>query len=801
MPDSDLTSAVPAQLSFLAIYNPLLGPTDESIGDQVVFYTSRAERLRRNERSAVGNDDAEFTEGRNERLRQIGLAQGMVSFARNFSEGKSVDYVETEKSTVILHELEENWWILASIDLTRLPNDSASGAASQHDTSGGSPFYYSSREICPPQLLEQQLRRAHSTFLLHHDFTLQRLYDRVGRSSFCNFLERFWGKFAWSWDILLTGNPAVEIYNGIKLSAGGELGIGVGEEEWGSGEREVLEDYVLRTDGLVDLVVSRFGDTSSSAENLATSKRSEDAADAGEDRRSWLGSDVYPRPSDGVIFSGVGNISRSSLVQVSQWMEWIFRFGYDAYGVGEDPTSPRRRKRRRGHRGRSAAKALSVSASRTDKSQLMTTNRSFTPGIPPPLVVGTSKAAQEAGQGTRQSSSDSSPSRGDKGSDWIGLGSDTLVKYLTLGYGSSWSFSSGTTSTHPRVEALKREESSSDARKEHQSSDYAQEASEESAPRVSNDTKAKNQANGKFIIGLRDDSDFVDYQSPEDNGRHDSTANLTEKIVQRTLNDQTAGDAESVELRVVVYVNQPFIYTFLFDPQAPSLNDVSLYQSIRHQLGPLQKPLSNSTSPANAAERILMSENGLDVNKRFSSKSLPVYDLVYDLVYDPTNLTVRSSLPNIPELGYYSLETSPWSRVESLNIHQRLLSTYAETRLRPLELERTCKTSRGWWIVWVRITDAQPLNHQDDHDSSISEGEGFSSPPAREAFLVRKASDHVSPAGHARGGSGTRFFRDLGGASSPGLQASGSETGPGKLVEGLGLDARRYIENLLSLNR
>lgn len=33
--------------------------------------------------------------------------------ARNFSEGKPLEYVETEKSRVVLHELEENWWILA----------------------------------------------------------------------------------------------------------------------------------------------------------------------------------------------------------------------------------------------------------------------------------------------------------------------------------------------------------------------------------------------------------------------------------------------------------------------------------------------------------------------------------------------------------------------------------------------------------------------------------------------------------------------------------------------------------------
>lgn len=51
--------------------------------------------------------------------------------------------------------------------------------------------------------------------------------------------------------------------------------------------------------------------------------------------------------------------------------------------------------------------------------------------------------------------------------------------------------------------------------------------------------------------------------------------------------------------------------------------------------------------------------------------------------------------------------------------------------------------------------------------------------------------------------SGARFFRDLGGASSVkfGSSARAAETTPSKLVEGLGMDARRYIEGLLSLNR
>src|SRR4051812_33161965 len=35
------SSVVPAQLAFLAIYNPTLGPTDETFADQLVFWYSR----------------------------------------------------------------------------------------------------------------------------------------------------------------------------------------------------------------------------------------------------------------------------------------------------------------------------------------------------------------------------------------------------------------------------------------------------------------------------------------------------------------------------------------------------------------------------------------------------------------------------------------------------------------------------------------------------------------------------------------------------------------------------------------
>jgi hypothetical protein len=84
MSDSSATqsSVIPAQLSFLAIYNPSLGNTEETLTDQIVFYYSTAARSRRAQRSKQDDDSKDTQEEENEKLRQIGLAQGVVDFAK-----------------------------------------------------------------------------------------------------------------------------------------------------------------------------------------------------------------------------------------------------------------------------------------------------------------------------------------------------------------------------------------------------------------------------------------------------------------------------------------------------------------------------------------------------------------------------------------------------------------------------------------------------------------------------------------------------------------------------------------------
>ncbi|KAG5297488.1 DUF1712 domain-containing protein [Histoplasma ohiense] len=830
MPAKQPSSVVPAQLSFFTIYNPSLGSTEETLRDQIVFYYSSKENegpsIRTQKRGTRGaaSDDTEVDN--NDKLRQIGLAQGMVSFGKNFSNGEAVDTVETEKSRIVLHELESGWWILASINYTRIFPESPASPQPRPENAPAPRVEYSSREVAPSHLILQQLLRAHSIFLLHHAPSLGILYTRLQRPAFCSALEQFWTKFIWNWDPLLNGNPAVEIFNGIKLAATGELGIGVGEEEWGSGEREVLEDFVSRTDGLVDLVVSRFGDTSPNNQyDNSTAQHPANIGLVGESHQ-WIGCNALPHSFDGVVFSGVGAISRQSLTRISHWMEWIYRYGEDSFGVRRDPRSIRRRKRRKAPEGRASSgetKTLSKSPSHTPK-------RSLSPGIPPPLVVGsTPKPAAEISKSGENNSRDGIKRSTEESTDPSGFGTEKFMKLLTLGYGTSWVDSSNFSLSHPRVNFLKFGGSPQQAPSETDSLSMTSSTEQESTslPRLHN--------NGRFIIGLRDDPEIEESDEeadPQGPGPGHTPAKgvqrertvlriLTLMMRERTKNEDfedTTSIDKYKDLQVVVYLNQPFMFTFLFEPQTPSLLSPTFYRSIHHQIGPLQKPLLLSTSIDKIPQR-----SPLWTQYRNSKGSPSEQSPLYDIIYDPTTRFIQTSLPNIPEPGMpvQTIKLSSagsseptWTRQDTLNVHTQIINTYIETRSRASEIERTCRTSRGWWVLWMRLMDSSVDSHgaiqgeeeegkqQQSHTPSAHHRSREQ--PPKEAFLVRKASDHTA-SGHTRYSSRGGFFRDNIGASATSQSSAGDDrgswTGPAKLAEGVGLDARRYIEALLNLNR
>lgn len=76
----DEPRVVPAQVDFLALYNPTFGASDETLRDQIVYYYTRRGQTRQNKQKDVTSEAEEEEE--NQRLRQVGLAQGMVSFAK-----------------------------------------------------------------------------------------------------------------------------------------------------------------------------------------------------------------------------------------------------------------------------------------------------------------------------------------------------------------------------------------------------------------------------------------------------------------------------------------------------------------------------------------------------------------------------------------------------------------------------------------------------------------------------------------------------------------------------------------------
>ena len=561
--------------------------------------------------------------------------------------------------------------------------------------------------------------------------------------------------------MLLHGNPAVDVYNGLKLSAGGELGIGVGEEEWGSGEREVLEGFIGRTKGLVDMVVSRFGFPL----HGATDPNSENELSGG------FGAGEYPGPSDGVVFSGTGALTRPSIRNVSSWMEWLYMHGETAYGVRDNPSSLRRTRTKRERQLNSENKPSLNDCTPAD--------------IPAPIVPPSStqrKRSGDFGPPDVRATSEKRPvaPKASAGENFA-AGTDTFVKYLTLGvYGSQWGIPSGRPPVNERLSNLR-----GDSEKSPSSGSGG--FSSEPVPKP---------FKGYFMIGLlgeleeetHDDSPIQDTEGDTDREALSERGASNGRTVMRTVHverrraTQTAaedGSNDGVEqdyfdrLRIVVYVQEPFIFTFLFEMETDSLAIPSFYRSLHHQLGPLQRPLLISTSPSKVSERLWEAASPRSTDASKSTQPIS------DLVYDPARLTVHTSIPNIPEPAQSpTASTAVWTRVEAMTVHSQILNTYVLTRRHSSELERTCKTSRGWWVVWMRLPHA-PTTSQ-THSSSY-----------REAFLIRRASDYVMPT--------PRKLRSR--YTSSGLNDSAGWGGPNKLAEGIGIDARQYIEGLLSLNR
>lgn len=821
--------------------------------------------------------------------------------------------------------------------MTRLPSLPPSDSSKNLDEKAKVTVEYSSREVSPPALLIQQLLQAHYIFGLHHGPSLDDLFIRLSRTTFCSTLERYWTRFCRGWDVLLHGSPAVDVFSGLKLASGGELGYGVGEEEWGSGEREVLEDLIRRTEGLEDVLVSRFGDPPRGEEKAQIK--------AGE-AEPWMGIAAHPTAPDGVIFSGTGALERHCIRDVSLWMQQIYSYGEHAYGVRDNPLRERRKRKRRGPAAKRPSNGDATKAEpkspNNDKRHVRqavqddtasnledtanddaptvmplpvdnrpeihprvashdhTTTPEETPtppvdgsrpNIPPPIVTAAERALENA---TRKADNSAAKDNGseavssDDGGTTLGI-PDQYMKYLTFGLSTLGK-------SNAKRPSVSRQSSSSVAPKvrpppkPRENGDRRQDPDDESAMasldplpdgeplRARIAKQILQEEKGHFLIGLRGDLDA----STEDEEIDFTDGSLRSesggsRIVLRTIqvemaeppthvdDDRRASLAEQVQsnpeskryrrLRVLVYVHRPFIYCFLFEKSTSSLQYVEFYSSLHQILSPIRKALLSSTDPTKIAQRIESShannnstteaeKGGDSIRNTLPSKGMSTAP-IFDLIWDPRLLTVHTSIPNIPIPGTPAAEgiftsltgkgasdVPSWNRLEALNVHSQILNTLQSVKTRKNDIERSSKTSRGWWVIWMKVPPSAPASSSADQDDvenqalaesvvtlqsdqhfqisgenmKIKEVPQEQADMHRIAFLVRKASD--APVAAKAGTSSSRAVSSLfGNMSLSGWRSedptggAGSGWGPTALAGGIGVDARRYVEGLLSLNR
>lgn len=489
--------------------------------------------------------------------------------------------------------------MLQSIDLTRLPNAGAKGLLPDVE--------YSGREVSPPALLIQQLVRAQNVFALHHGWPLHQLFAKHGRDKFCSILSTYWSRFCATWDVLLHGSPAVDMFPGLKLAAGGELGMGVGEEEWGSSERDVLEDFARRTEGLVDVVVSRFGEASPLQDRKAKAKAKGTArVHFDTPAEPWIGSGGNVAATDGVVFSGVGGLSRASLRDVAHWSETIYHYGDHAYGIRDNPTADRRKRRRRNLNAPTReAETSPAKPAAEDKSQPHDSGTGEAPRIPPPIVKAVERSLDKASEAIDHAEGRSEPAaKQETGNMLASLGdTETWMKYMTLGYGTAWGGKKQSgeepEASAPAPDPTRREQSPEAMR-------YVEPAPDVDMVEEKRKAQVRAENDGYFLIGLKGDMVEADMDDENDEGNWNVRIPLRTIYVEQvdkdtpiSESDETPGDElpqprfktgaklAKQRLRPVVYV-----VCFLYSPLPPFQDTDNSYST-----APSSTPSSSPTAP------------------------------------------------------------------------------------------------------------------------------------------------------------------------------------------------------------
>ncbi|KAG4306118.1 hypothetical protein PORY_000106 [Pneumocystis oryctolagi] len=164
-------------LSYLAIFNPSFGSFEDSLHHQIFFFISE---------TFLSPDD---------QLHNIGLIQGILQFSKSFEEKVSNEYIQSENHVIIIIQVEDGWYIVASFSDAFLK---------------ANPIFF------PPfTVLFHHLYHAHEQYQLIYGL-LNHTLQKDGRSVLEIQLNDWWTK--WVWNLNVTLNDPSILYNAIDMS-------------------------------------------------------------------------------------------------------------------------------------------------------------------------------------------------------------------------------------------------------------------------------------------------------------------------------------------------------------------------------------------------------------------------------------------------------------------------------------------------------------------------------------------------------------------------------------------------------
>ncbi|CCX34972.1 hypothetical protein FPQ18DRAFT_404922 [Pyronema domesticum] len=686
-PPSLLPTITPASLSSLAIYNPTLGATDETLPQQLVFHTS-----------ALGSSVP-----LNSKLRQIGLAQGISEFGRGFS-GCAHTSIDTQKTRLVTLELEPNWWIHAEIALTCIHNPTVTPPTTE----------WNNREVAPVQVIVAQIRKAHRGFCFQYG-TIEECWTKMDKAAFGKRIEKYWMRWAWvRWDPVIGGSPVVDVLSEGAIKMAGA----VPGKELEDKEREWLRNWAEteRKRGLVDIVVSRFGEAEQQEVQVQEDKRASGSWFWGKTEEKEVkkkkeedGLPPLLLPSDGCVFTGIGNLDTR---EVANYLQEQYEKGDETYVVTANGIKKKKRKKKveenpsrpsissgdstpTHRRSTSTIRQHSRTSSNLTRSSEPASESTPMTEIPPapiseepeePLATSTSKPTTNSSEPTSSKSTNSLPAAADLG---LGVSVDALtpealtnrlksltvhntkvLNLLTFGWGSkvirtpSPGIPTSPTPSSPTISELPRK------------------------------------SNASFLIGFQGDLSHDDFDEPA--GR------ITSRSVwlpSASSENGAEGERELKEYKIVVYTNKPFITALLYPPNTRHLSSPRFYRTIHAQLEPLlvappvppmQKPpytiLLLNSSAATPGSRPTTAASAASVNSTASINTASIAT--------PPNTTiparVYSSLPPLEQAG--------WTRQDALHVYQMLLSLRDGNGD---QRERSVRTTKGWWGYWMKLEEGE----------------------------------------------------------------------------------------------